>query len=73
MSKKDIVRAWKDARYRNSLSADELAKLPAHPSGLVELSPEDLKNGTGFIATTYATCTCGKTWNCPTSAIVCGG
>ena len=36
MSTLQIVRAWKDQSYRNSLSADQLAKLPAHPSGVIE-------------------------------------
>ena len=36
MSTLQVVRAWKDQSYRNSLSADQLAKLPAHPSGTIE-------------------------------------
>jgi mersacidin/lichenicidin family type 2 lantibiotic len=38
----DIVRAWKDAEYRESLSSEELALVPAHPAGEVELAEEDL-------------------------------
>ncbi len=37
MSKKQvnhIVRAWKDADYRESLSAEELAQLPENPVGM---------------------------------------
>lgn len=30
----DIVRAWKDRRYRKSLSAEQQAGLPEHPAGL---------------------------------------
>ena len=37
LSKLDIVRAWKDAEYRHSLSAEALAMLPANPAGLIEL------------------------------------
>ncbi|MFO0984829.1 MAG: mersacidin/lichenicidin family type 2 lantibiotic [Planctomycetota bacterium] len=38
MSKIDIIRAWKDQTYFDSLSAAERAQLPANPAGLVELS-----------------------------------
>ena len=38
----DIVRAWKDAQYRESLSSEELALVPANPAGEVELVEEDL-------------------------------
>ncbi len=33
MSHEQIIRAWKDSAYRNSLSAEELAQLPANPAG----------------------------------------
>src|SRR5258708_1805177 len=36
----DIVRAWKDETYRQSLSDEQLSLLPAHPAG--ELSDTDL-------------------------------
>jgi mersacidin/lichenicidin family type 2 lantibiotic len=38
----DIVRAWKDATYRASLSVKEQAQLPANPAGAVELSDSEL-------------------------------
>jgi mersacidin/lichenicidin family type 2 lantibiotic len=38
----DIIRAWKDAEYRNSLSEAERAALPPHPAGLIALTDEDL-------------------------------
>jgi mersacidin/lichenicidin family type 2 lantibiotic len=37
MSKLDIIRAWKDEAYRNSLTAAERASLPANPAGVSEL------------------------------------
>jgi mersacidin/lichenicidin family type 2 lantibiotic len=37
MANLDIIRAWKDPEYRLSLSAAELAQLPPHPAGLIEL------------------------------------
>ena len=34
----DIIRAWKDEEYRQSLSTEELKQLPENPAGLIELS-----------------------------------
>lgn len=42
MSIQDIIRAWKDADYRDSLSDAQRALLPAHPGGLIELSDKEL-------------------------------
>ena len=42
MSKLDIIRAWKNPEYRQSLSQAEQAQLPAHPAGAMELSEADL-------------------------------
>ena len=47
MSTTNIIRAWKDAEYRNSLSAEELAMVPANPVGEVELRDEDLASVVG--------------------------
>lgn len=47
MSTVDIIRAWKDQDYRNSLNADQLASLPANPVGLIELTDEDLGRASG--------------------------
>jgi len=38
----DVVRAWKDAMYRKSLSSEELATLPQCPAGELELTDADL-------------------------------
>ena len=54
----DPVRAWKDPVYRASLSAEERAQLPGHPSGILDLDEEQLKlAGGGIPRTTYRTCT----------------
>ncbi|HEU5381017.1 MAG TPA: mersacidin/lichenicidin family type 2 lantibiotic [Ktedonobacteraceae bacterium] len=37
----NIARAWKDAEYRKTLSAEELALLPENPVGAVELSEDE--------------------------------
>ena len=50
MSKIDVIRAWKDAEYRNSLSAAERAQLPENPAGLIEVGQAELvaiDGGTG--------------------------
>lgn len=61
MNKTDVIRAWKDPVYRASLSAEEQAALPLHPSGLTELSDEQLRIAGGSAidptATTAPTCT----------------
>ncbi len=61
MKKKiDVVRAWRDAEYRNSLSDDERASLPEHPVGLAEIDNELLKGVTG-----------GASFRCSTPAWSC--
>ncbi len=47
MSKIDIVRAWKDEEYRNSLTIDQLAALPENPAGFVELDEQALEASVG--------------------------
>ena len=37
-----IIRAWEDPEFRDSLSADELAALPEHPAGVIELTDVEL-------------------------------
>jgi len=41
----DIIRAWKDEEYRNSLSEEQRSQLPENPAGMIELSDEDM----GFV------------------------
>jgi mersacidin/lichenicidin family type 2 lantibiotic len=38
MSQREIIRAWKDEEYRQSLSETERHLLPEHPAGLLELT-----------------------------------
>ena len=42
MSKLDIVRAWKDEEYCNSLNDAQRALLPENPAGVIELTDQDL-------------------------------
>jgi mersacidin/lichenicidin family type 2 lantibiotic len=38
----NIARAWKDETYRQSLSVEEQAMLPANPAGEIELTEAEL-------------------------------
>jgi mersacidin/lichenicidin family type 2 lantibiotic len=74
MSKINVVRAWKDEKYRRSLSAEEQAMLPANPVGRVELSDAQLDSSgaKGKVPESYFctfTCTYGK--ECPSNPILC--
>jgi len=74
MSHKDVVRAWKDKKYRLSLSEAERAQLPTNPAGSVELTENDLGKvaggyGPGFTLTRTFCLPCfnpPKTPGCPT-------
>ena len=48
MSLIDVIRAWRDPEYRGTLSSEQLAALPAHPAGLVELSDAELASASGL-------------------------
>jgi len=43
----DIVRAWKDETYHQSLSEEQRELLPANPAGEVELSEAELQAAFG--------------------------
>jgi mersacidin/lichenicidin family type 2 lantibiotic len=55
MSYKNVVRAWKDRKYRESLSEAERAQLPPNPAGMVELTDADLGKVGGGVATVPCT------------------
>ena len=38
----EIIRAWKDKQFRDSLNEEQRAQLPANPAGLVEIDDEQL-------------------------------
>jgi mersacidin/lichenicidin family type 2 lantibiotic len=52
--KVDIIRAWKDPVYRETLGTDA----PKHPAGLIELTDEELKEASGILAMVGTTCEC---------------
>lgn len=47
MKKIDMVRALRDADYRNSLSESDQAQLPAHPAGIADVDDDALQSVTG--------------------------
>ncbi len=47
MSEQDIIRAWKDRNYRESLSEEQRSQLPENPAGIAELSDEVLETIAG--------------------------
>ena len=58
----DIVRSWKDPKYRRSLSAQQLQTLPEHPAGPAMLTDQELKDAgglmpEGIVGTTAPECT----------------
>jgi mersacidin/lichenicidin family type 2 lantibiotic len=60
MKTSEVIRAWKDAAYRETLSEEDRSLVPQNPAGLVELTDEQLKQASGLsgiIVTTFRTCT----------------
>jgi mersacidin/lichenicidin family type 2 lantibiotic len=49
----DIIRAWKDEEYRNSMSEAERAALPPNPTGLIALTDEELGAVAGGMVNLY--------------------
>ncbi len=47
MSEQDIIRAWKDRNYRESLSEEQRSGVPDNPAGISELSDADMEVITG--------------------------
>jgi len=52
----DIARAWKDEKYRKTLTAEELASLPPNPAGSEELSEKELEEVSGGIGSASSLC-----------------
>ena len=58
----DIIRAWKDEEYRNSLSEEQRSQLPENPAGMIELSDEDM----GYVVGGVVAAGSKKCCNCNT-------
>ena len=58
MKKKQILEAWRNEEYYLSLSEEERARIPEHPSGLLDIEDDVLKSITGGCGgITSAVCT----------------
>jgi mersacidin/lichenicidin family type 2 lantibiotic len=57
VSHKNIIRAWKDQEYRDSLSAEQRALLPDNPTGTIDLSEAEMAAINGGLFGTLAWCT----------------
>lgn len=44
MNTLDVIRAWRDAEYSDSLTHEQRASLPEHPAGSVEVTDKALSN-----------------------------
>jgi mersacidin/lichenicidin family type 2 lantibiotic len=51
MHKIDVVRAWRDEEYRNSLTPEQLASLPESPAGVATVDDTALRSVTGSATT----------------------
>jgi mersacidin/lichenicidin family type 2 lantibiotic len=47
----DVVRAWRDEEYRNSLTEQERASLPENPAGMATVDDSTLRSITGGAVT----------------------
>ncbi len=71
MKTNHVVRAWKNQEYRQNLSEAEQAQLPAHPSGMIELTDADLGVVSGGLNTSRA-CNVTQGTICITAGVKCG-
>jgi len=67
MSQSDIIRAWKDPLYSSTLGAQELAALPPHPAGAVEVADQDLSGDAASGSLKFSYCICTTSIICPFS------
>jgi mersacidin/lichenicidin family type 2 lantibiotic len=75
MSNVDVVRAWKDRDYRQTLSEAQQSALPAHPAGVIELADDDLHAVGGYTTWVCATIFLSAAVSCFDSVLHggCGG
>ncbi|HET9228438.1 MAG TPA: mersacidin/lichenicidin family type 2 lantibiotic [Thermoanaerobaculia bacterium] len=67
MKKKQILEAWRNEEFFLSLSEEERAAVPEHPSGLLDIDDDVLKTITGGCGpTTVKFCTTGVCTPCGT-------
>jgi mersacidin/lichenicidin family type 2 lantibiotic len=47
MRNDQIIRAWKDEEYRNSLTPAQRARIPKNPAGLIDLEDAEMQAAVG--------------------------
>ena len=52
----EIVKAWKDEEYRDTLTAEQRVQLPEHPSGVIEFGQPRLEDESLFGPTGGSRC-----------------
>jgi len=71
MSNLNVIRAWKDPVYRNSLSEAERSAVPANPAGAIEISDEDLGRVSGGLIHIFSGLSCSILPSvCPTCMLL---
>ena len=50
----DIIRAWKDKNFRDTLSVEQRAQLPTNPAGLVEIDDDQLLQVAGGVSKNWS-------------------
>ncbi len=50
MSQQDIIRAWKDPEFRESLSEEQRSQIPENPVGIIELTDPEIQAAVGGLA-----------------------
>ncbi len=59
MADNNIIRAWKDEDYFDSLSEEERVLVPENPAGMLELSDEDMESVAGGSELSQQNCSFG--------------
>jgi len=70
MSKLDVIRAWKDAEYRSSLTDHQRALMPENPAGALDLSELDLNSVAGGTEATPPIWGTQVFFGCPTGDFI---
>lgn len=65
MSRKEVIRAWKDPAYRNTLNSADREALPVNPAGGIEISDEPVGHfAVGIIPITFEVSVCCTCYSC---------
>lgn len=73
MTANEIIRAWKNPKFRSTLSSFELDSIPENPAGIVELTDIESQaiRGGGDGQGVNATCGCLSFGCCPVVTTAC--